>query len=55
MRLIHLATLTHLHLLLNHFPTIGFSIGLGLFIVDCIVWAHGGRIEWSSVLPAVYG
>ena len=33
MRLIHLATLTHLHLLLNHFPTIGFSIGLGLFFV----------------------
>ncbi len=23
----------HIHLLLNHFPTVGFSIGLGLFIV----------------------
>jgi len=33
MRLIHLATLAHLHLLLNHFPTIGFSVGLGLFFV----------------------
>lgn len=27
---------THLHLLLNHFPTIGFIIGLGLFIVALI-------------------
>ena len=25
--------LPHVHLLLNHFPTIGFSIGLGLFLV----------------------
>ena len=25
-------TLTHVHLLLNHFPTVGFSVGLGLFI-----------------------
>src|SRR5688572_15484166 len=23
----------HIHLLLNHFPTVGFSIGLGLFLV----------------------
>src|SRR5689334_23289168 len=37
MRLIHLATLTHLHLLLNHFPTIGFSVGLGLFFVALAV------------------
>ncbi len=27
---------THLHLLLNHFPTIGFIIGLGFFIVSLI-------------------
>ncbi len=26
--------LAHLHLLLNHFPTIGFGIGLGLFLVS---------------------
>ena len=26
--------LAHLHLLLNHFPTVGFSVGLGLFIVS---------------------
>ena len=28
-----LANLTHLHLLLNHFPTVGFSVGLGLYLV----------------------
>src|SRR2546425_4352081 len=28
-----LSLLTHIHLLLNHFPTVGFSIGLGLFLV----------------------
>jgi len=33
MRLINLATLTDLHLWLNHFPTVGFSIGLGLFFI----------------------
>jgi uncharacterized membrane protein len=33
MRLMDLATLTYLHLLLNHLPTIGFSIGLGLLFV----------------------
>ena len=33
MRLFNLATLTHVHLLPNHFPTIGFLIGLGLFFV----------------------
>ena len=28
--------LAHLHLLLNHFPTIGFGIGLGLFVISLI-------------------
>src|ERR1700719_175728 len=28
-----LQTLAHIHLLLNHFPTVAFLIGLGLFIV----------------------
>jgi hypothetical protein len=28
--------LAHVHLLLNHFPTVGFGIGLGLFIVALI-------------------
>src|SRR5689334_3393492 len=25
--------LAHIHLLLNHFPTVGFGVGLGLFLV----------------------
>ena len=29
--------LPHVHLLLNHFPTIGFSIGIGLFLVAIAV------------------
>src|ERR1051326_65720 len=28
--------LAHVHLLLNHFPTIGFGIGLGLFLVSLV-------------------
>jgi len=28
-----LANLAHLHLLLNHLPTVGFSVGLGLYLV----------------------
>lgn len=28
-----LALLAHIHLLLNHFPTVGFSVGLGLFVI----------------------
>ena len=31
---LNLAQLSHLHLLLNHFPTVGFSIGLGVFIIS---------------------
>ncbi len=31
-----LAQLAHVHLLLNHFPTVGFSIGLGLFFVSIL-------------------
>ena len=25
--------LAHAHLLLNHFPTVGFSVGVGLYLV----------------------
>ena len=32
----NLANLTHLHLLLNHFPTVGFLIGLGLFLAAIV-------------------
>ncbi len=31
--MLSLATLAHIHLLLNHFPTVGFAVGLGLFVV----------------------
>jgi hypothetical protein len=31
-----LANLAHLHLLLNHFPTVGFSVGLGLYLIGLI-------------------
>ena len=33
----NLSTLTHIHLLLNHFPTVGFGIGLVLFLVGLYV------------------
>ena len=33
----NLSTLTHIHLLLNHFPTVGFGIGFGLFLVALYV------------------
>ena len=33
----NLSTLTHIHLLLNHFPTVGFGIGLALFLVSLYV------------------
>ena len=33
----NLSTLTHIHLLLNHFPTVGFGVGLGLFLVSLYV------------------
>src|SRR5262245_8539969 len=29
-------TLPHIHLLLNHLPTVGFSVGLGLFLVSLL-------------------
>lgn len=32
--------LAHLHLLLNHFPTIGFAVGLGLFLVSLFGKSH---------------
>ena len=36
-----LANLAHLHLLLNHFPTVGFAVTLGLLIVGTIVKNEG--------------
>src|ERR1700757_1078060 len=28
--------LAHVHLLLNHFPTVGFGVGLGLFLIALV-------------------
>lgn len=40
--------LTHIHLLLNHFPTIGFIIGGGLFIVALI--AKSDHLKLASLV-----
>jgi len=34
---------THVHLLLNHFPTIGFAIGLVLFVMALLLGKTGLR------------
>ena len=31
-----LATLAHVHLLLNHFPTVGMVVGVGLFVISLV-------------------
>ncbi len=41
-------TPTYLHLLLNHFPTVGFSIGLGLFLVSLV--AKPGDLQRVSLV-----
>jgi hypothetical protein len=42
---------THLHLLLNHFPTIGFIIGLGLFVIALI--ANSDHLKVGSLVVLV--
>lgn len=44
-------TPTHLHLLLNHFPTIGFIIGLSLFVVSMIT--KGEQLKMGSLAVLV--
>lgn len=44
-------TPTHLHLLLNHFPTIGFIIGLGLFIIGLV--AKSAHLKIGSLVVLV--
>ncbi len=39
--------LTHIHLLLNHFPTIGTIIGIGLFVVS--LFAKGNDVKQASL------
>ena len=40
--------LAHIHLLLNHFPTIGFGIGLGLFLVG--LFAKSEELKRASLV-----
>jgi hypothetical protein len=42
---------THIHLLLNHFPTIGFIIGLGLFVLALI--ANSDHLKVGSLVVLV--
>lgn len=44
---------THLHLLLNHFPTIGFIIGLGLFVIALIARSEHLTIASLVVLVGI--
>jgi len=43
---------THLHLLLNHFPTIGFIIGLALFVAALVVKSED---IWEASLVVLVG
>ena len=42
---------THLHLLLNHVPTVGFVIGLGLFVIGLI--AKSDHLKVASLVIMV--
>ncbi len=46
-------TSTHLHLLLNHFPTIGFIIGLGLFVIALIAKSEHLKIGSLVVMIGI--
>jgi uncharacterized membrane protein len=45
--------LTHIHLLLNHFPTIGFIIGGGLFLVSLIAKSDHLKVASLVVLLGI--
>jgi len=42
---------THLHLLLNHFPTVGFMIGIGLFVIA--LFARSEDLKRGSLVVLV--
>jgi hypothetical protein len=46
-------TPTHLHLLLNHFPTIGFIIGFGLFVISLVSKSEHLRVASLVVLVGI--
>ncbi len=45
--------LAHIHLLLNHFPTIGFLIGGGLFVLSLFLKGHDLKIASLVVLLGI--
>lgn len=46
-------TPTHLHLLLNHFPTIGFIIGLALYVAALVVKSNHLKVSSLVVLIGI--
>ena len=46
-------SVTHIHLLLNHFPTVGFIVGLGLFIVGLAVKSDHLKIGSLVVMVGI--
>jgi uncharacterized membrane protein len=44
---------THIHLLLNHFPTVGFIVGFGLFIVALVAKSEHLRVGSLVVLVGI--
>src|SRR5262245_45090231 len=44
---------THLHLLLNHVPTVAFSIGLGLFVI-ALAGQSGQRDELKRLCMVIF-
>ena len=45
--------LTHIHLLLNHFPTIGFIIGGGLFVLSLFMKSDDLKLGSLVVLLGI--
>ena len=44
---------THLHLLLNHVPTVGFFIGIGLFIVGLVFKSRDLKVAGLVTLVGI--
>ena len=45
--------LTHIHLLLNHFPTIGYIIGGGLFVLSLIAKSDDLKLASLVILLGI--
>lgn len=44
---------THIHLLLNHVPTVGFAIGLGLFVIGLIAKSEHLKVASLVILVGI--